>query len=611
METNDLRRDCQGCVFITVVRDHALYGRLVRENPHNAGGAFVAFDNRTENLSVTVRYNAFLDGWDYSRKAWFIFVHEDYEFLEPVGPLLARVDPRCIYGTVGARSTRPGDDVVWALNSNRDGSDLGLYGRPFSGEPVVLTADCNCLMVHSDLVREFHLRFDERLTFDLYAEDFEISAFERHGVPTRILGVANHHYSFGHITKRFFVQRRYLMEKYANASRAYGTTTKQLIGPLPLVLAAKRANRRWRSWSWLRRIGRFFWYRKYSRDGYMRLRLLGLRLKFPAEGKYSSRREDGGLAAFYPYVEVLRLLGAMAVVWAHYGRFRIPVVRFAVPCFVVISFFLGWRTIASGEFARLRRSLVRFAVPFFGWGVISYIVAVAIGTKTGLTPLMWQLTLGHSTCMPLYYLFDLAVMMTFIFVLRRILPVRLFWSALGCLTAVCFGLQYSGLNYRMFIHLPPEASYPLGRMAELLPAAVSGCAIAAGAVHGLRPLIFGAILSCASVALLLSGLVGVDGNFGYAGLSLSAGAAGFVLVSTAFASSNPKLARIRFLSAATAGVYFIHTIVGDLLHLFKTPKFQQVLLISLLVSLIGLRVPFVRGLFNGRARRRSGGMASG
>ncbi|MBQ6327426.1 MAG: hypothetical protein IJI35_00290, partial [Kiritimatiellae bacterium] len=120
------RADSSGCVFVTVVRDKAMYDRLVKGNPNNAGAEFVAFDNLAENLPVTRRYNSFLEGWDYSRPAWFVFLHEDYEFLEPLGACLDRVDPRCIYGTVGARSTRPGDDALWALNSNRDGSDLGL-----------------------------------------------------------------------------------------------------------------------------------------------------------------------------------------------------------------------------------------------------------------------------------------------------------------------------------------------------------------------------------------------------------------------------------------------------------------------------------------------------
>ena len=290
------RRDSAGCVFVTVVRDPEMYSRLVRENPNNACGEFVAFDNAAENLPITTRYNSFLDGWDYSRRAWFVFVHEDYELLEPLGPCLDCVDTRCIYGTVGARSTRPGDDVLWALNSNRDGSDLGLYGSPISAPVTVLTSDCNCLIVHSDLVRDYHLRFDERLTFDLYAEDFEINAFERYGVRTKVLGVLNHHYSFGHVGRRFFEQRRYLMGKYAHAGRAYGTTTKQIIGPMGLVLAARRENRRWRRMAWLRKIAWFFWRVKYSRDGNMRIRVLGvvLRRRIQYVPVDSGEKERGG-----------------------------------------------------------------------------------------------------------------------------------------------------------------------------------------------------------------------------------------------------------------------------------------------------------------------------
>lgn len=276
------------CVFVTVVRDKALYERLVRDNPNNAGGEFVMFDNLAENLSITARYNSFLDRWDYSRKAWFVFVHEDYEFLEPIGRILSTAETGCIYGTCGARSTRPGDDVVWALNCERDGSNLGLYGSPFIVPQDVLTTDCNCMMVHSDIVREHHLRFDERLTFDLYAEDFEIAARERHGIRTKVLPVLNRHYSFGHIAKRFFTQRRYLMEKYADASRLYGTTTKQLIGPMLLVLEALRANRVRRRFRLVRKVLKFFWYLKHSRDGYMRIRILGVTFKLEATGRYAA-----------------------------------------------------------------------------------------------------------------------------------------------------------------------------------------------------------------------------------------------------------------------------------------------------------------------------------
>ena len=42
----------------------------------------MAIDNNEENLPISARYNAFLDGYDYSNPAWFVFAHEDFELEE-------------------------------------------------------------------------------------------------------------------------------------------------------------------------------------------------------------------------------------------------------------------------------------------------------------------------------------------------------------------------------------------------------------------------------------------------------------------------------------------------------------------------------------------------
>lgn len=252
---------------------------------------------------------------------------------------------------------------------------------------------------------------------------------------------------------------------------------------------------------------------------------------------------DGKSAAapFYPGIEVLRILGAMAVVWAHYGKFRMPVVKFAVPCFVAISFFLGWKMIESKSPERLLRSLSRLAIPFFTWGVVSYLVALALGIKSGIAPLLWQLTLGHSTCMPLYYLLDMALMMAALFAARRFLPARAFWTVVGVLVPACLFFQYSGLNYTAFGGLPFEASFPIGRLAELFPAAVAGCAIAASVPRGRGTFAAGAAISAAAVATLLCGFLAVGKDFGYAGIALFAGTVGFLAMGAAFTSENPML----------------------------------------------------------------------
>ena len=74
--------------FISVVRDFDLYNRVIANNPNLGDAQKIAFDNREENRPIPARYNEFLDGYDYSKPAWFVFCHEDFEPLESLEPLL-------------------------------------------------------------------------------------------------------------------------------------------------------------------------------------------------------------------------------------------------------------------------------------------------------------------------------------------------------------------------------------------------------------------------------------------------------------------------------------------------------------------------------------------
>ena len=76
--------------------------------------------------------------------------------------------------------------------------------------------------------REKGLRFDERLSFDLYVEDFCVSAFEEYGIESRILPLECRHYSLGTIGQRFYESLSYLREKYANAVKRHATIVGRL-----------------------------------------------------------------------------------------------------------------------------------------------------------------------------------------------------------------------------------------------------------------------------------------------------------------------------------------------------------------------------------------------
>lgn len=230
----------QSLVFISVVRDFGFYDRFFTENPYVKKHTLVPIDNRTDNLFIPVRYNAFLESYDYAKDAWFVFCHEDFELQEDLAPVLAGLDRNALYGPVGcrlytAKKTLFGERkkslyLGQIVCSNKDGSDLFVEGKKIDAPERVDTVDCVCLIVHSSLVKKTGLRFCTDLSFDLYAEDFCIRAVREHGVATFAVQMACRHWSKGVFGERFYKQLIALNKKYKDATYA-GTCA--IIGKQP------------------------------------------------------------------------------------------------------------------------------------------------------------------------------------------------------------------------------------------------------------------------------------------------------------------------------------------------------------------------------------------
>ena len=205
---------------VSVVRDMAMYRRCLEDNRYCKGLILFPFDNREFNNPIPVCYNMFLDEYDYAKESWFIFCHEDFEFQEDIIPLLGRFDKGSLHGVVGAARkgfAGFGMQVIYGnmTEINRDGSG-GTWnpGQRVSGDVEVETFDCCCLIVHSSLVAKHRLRFDEKLLFDLYVEDFCAFAKVRHAIRSYVHPVKCCHHSGSKATRRLCRHLPYLKEKY-------------------------------------------------------------------------------------------------------------------------------------------------------------------------------------------------------------------------------------------------------------------------------------------------------------------------------------------------------------------------------------------------------------
>lgn len=173
---------------------------------------------------------------DRAKQGWIVFCHNDFEIIEQLTPVLSKLDKNYIYGPCGAFiSQKKGHNVQAFVGYSIEKSprkDLLNYtfkNSNFHRFPqdrekyVVDTLDCLCMIVHSSLVQQFNLRFDEHLRFDLVVEDFCINAKLNYHIPTKLVNLASIHHSNATVWSlppSYFASLKYLNQKYPQAVMA-------------------------------------------------------------------------------------------------------------------------------------------------------------------------------------------------------------------------------------------------------------------------------------------------------------------------------------------------------------------------------------------------------
>lgn len=195
-----------------------MYAQFFTNNPVVQPYHLIGIDNQADNLGLPARYNqAIAEHLD--QNCWLFFVHEDFEIKGGLEGIAA-LDPGCVYGTFGIDLVN-GAPVPYGRHtcSDKDGGNAVEVGVALKQPHTVQTLDCQSVLVHSTLLaRHPGLRFDENLTFDLYAEDFAMLAREREGIEVCVFPLTFQHYSHGKITERYHSGLKYLAEKYPESA---------------------------------------------------------------------------------------------------------------------------------------------------------------------------------------------------------------------------------------------------------------------------------------------------------------------------------------------------------------------------------------------------------
>lgn len=212
--------------LVSVARDFNMYDKCVGTNPNLDGFRKIVFHNDVQNLSITERYNWFIDKFLPGEDCWVVFCHEDWRADEDLAAVLRGLDPWKIYGPIGVfLQHRHYRDVYYHVGRIRmcrkDGSDLICLGQNSMARGRVDTLDCQCVIAHSSLIRGYGLRFDENLRYDMYVEDFCASAHEKYGLITEVCPIRCTHFSYGVLGESFYNSLAYIRDKFKNSRKGY------------------------------------------------------------------------------------------------------------------------------------------------------------------------------------------------------------------------------------------------------------------------------------------------------------------------------------------------------------------------------------------------------
>lgn len=300
------------------------------------------------------------------------------------------------------------------------------------------------------------------------------------------------------------------------------------------------------------------------------------------QGYSLSRRFNVGIAG-------LKILACFGVVSLHFGSTGMGR-RLAVPTFVFVSFFLTSRLFSCIDFTCLRRRLFRLLLPYVVWGGLGYLWYSCLSGFC-LSPLYMQLLVGRYSDMPvgyLYYLEVLVLITSFLYCLPR----RHFQFELFLVLVFSFVLQYTGVNYSLWMKAPGDIANTFGRIIEFMPYACAGLLVSHYEMIVKRnPMVLICALIVAltvSVAFYCAHSLPCAQGFSYQGLPLFTLTVSVCCAVILFSPDIPDglcMKVVGKFAMLTSGIYYIHGIVGELCKLLW--GMERSFVASLLVYFIG------------------------
>ena len=300
---------------------------------------------------------------------------------------------------------------------------------------------------------------------------------------------------------------------------------------------------------------------------------------------------------FYYNLALLKILCSFDVILRHFyhnDSYYINLLTLlAVPCFVITSFFLSAELIKSGDKKKLGKRMIRLIVPMEIWGGFYWFTSDNVGAKD----LVWQLTLGRGIN-SVFWFFSVQIIITvFLYILCHVSDK---WggtdTVMLLVLVLCFFLQYSEINYNLFVDKIDQINGSIGRVVEILPYAIVGIYFAEHKwiLDKIKatyiPVV--CLIGCIVAMIHIPHCLGMA----YQGVKLFVLA---ILIFILFYAIKIKYnVVIRKMSNYTLGIFCVHVCIGN--RLAKLNDNNHNLLLCVAIFIVSLILSFMISKINGK-----------
>ena len=206
--------------YFCASNDRAMLTKYIVDNPFIKDVEIQLDSNRAKGLPE--RYNEFIDR-NLNSDAWLVFLHDDVELLEDIGPKLEGLPKDMIYGACGAKKTNGKGEIVGEILTQDPRIHNGnkfMFGRRVDGYEIVPTFDPLIVIIHSSLFDHgtalcvSDLWFDEKLGYHLLSEELSIRCKTEYDIKSAVAQLNLCHYSWGSRTPEYHEAHAYILKKH-------------------------------------------------------------------------------------------------------------------------------------------------------------------------------------------------------------------------------------------------------------------------------------------------------------------------------------------------------------------------------------------------------------